>query len=84
MSKNSHTRLVKVIADIAIFLEFTDEERLDPDTAIEVMEQMSAELQLLDDNDRKDIINIFHNISKEYLGNKSEYVKELPDSLGLL
>ena len=84
MSKNSNIKLIKIIADLAIFLEFTSEERLDADTAVEMMEQMAAELQLLDAEDRQDIVRDFLVISAEYTGDKSEFVKELPESLGLI
>ncbi|MDA8480886.1 hypothetical protein NNO04_19570 [Citrobacter sp. Awk 4] len=81
---SSTTKLVKIIADIAIFLEFTDEEQLDPDLAIEMMEQMAAELQLLSDDDRKNISQLFQSISSEYSEEKCNFVKELPESLGLI
>lgn len=84
MLKNSNTRLVKIIADLAIFLEFTDEEQLDPDLAMEMMEQMAVELQLLNDDDRINIIQLFQSISSEYSGERGNFVKELPESLGLI
>lgn len=84
MSKNSYVSLVRIIVNIAIFLEFTSEERLDPDTAVEMMEQISAELQLFGEDDKKKIIKLFNDISKEYEGKESEFVKELPNSLGII
>ncbi|WP_380183999.1 hypothetical protein [Kalamiella sp. sgz302252] len=81
---NNNIKLVKVIADLAIFLEFTNENLLDPDLAVEALEQMASELQLMDAQDRNDLANIFRNISKEYIGDQSEYVKDLPESLGLI
>jgi hypothetical protein len=84
LSKNSSVKLVKIIADLAIFLEFTDEGQLDPDLAVEMMEQMASELQSLNDEDRKDITSIFQHISREYAGDKCEFIKELPESFGLI
>lgn len=84
MSKNSSVKLVKIITNLAIFLEFTDEGQLDPDLAVEMMEQMAAELQSLNDDDRKDITSIFQDISREYTGDKCEFIKELPESFGLI
>ncbi|MCW0314809.1 hypothetical protein NB694_004609 [Pantoea ananatis] len=81
---NNNIKLVKVIADLAIFLEFTNEDLLDPDLAVEALEQMASELQLMDVQDRNDLANSFRTISKEYIGDKSEYVKELPESLGII
>ncbi|MFJ5408403.1 hypothetical protein [Pectobacterium punjabense] len=80
---NRDVRLVKVIADLAIFLEFTDDNHLDPDIAVDAMEQMAAELQLLDEKEKDELINIFKYISSQYEGDKCEYVRDLPESLGL-
>lgn len=81
---NSNIKLVKVITDLAVFLEFTSEDLLDPDLAVEALEQMASELQLMDVQDRNDLANSFRAISKEYIGDKSEYVKELAESLGII
>lgn len=81
---NNNIKLVKVIADLAVFLEFTNEDLLDPDLAVEALEQMASELQLMDGQDRNDLANTFRSISKEYTGDKSEYVRELPESLGVI
>ncbi|MBT0725708.1 MULTISPECIES: hypothetical protein [Rosenbergiella] len=81
---NNNIKLVKVIADLAVFLEFTHEGMLDPDLAVEALEQMASELQLMDVQDRNDLANTFRSISKEYSGDRSEYVRELPESLGII
>ena len=84
MLKNSSVRLVKIIADLAIFLEFTSEDQLDPDTAVEMMEQMASELQLLNDDDRSEVVQFFLEISREYTGDKCNFIKDLPESFGLI
>ncbi|MCA6223106.1 hypothetical protein [Photorhabdus antumapuensis] len=84
MLKNSNIRLVKVIIDLAIFLEFTSEELLNPDSAVETMEQMAAELQLLNDDEKQEVVMIFYDLSENYTGDTYEYVKGLPESLGLI
>lgn len=81
---NSDARLVKIIADMAIFLEFSDEESLDPDIAVGMMESIAAELQLLSLDDKMKVANAFDLISKEYQGDHEIYIKELPESLGLI
>ncbi|WP_445375639.1 hypothetical protein ACSLVK_09060 [Photorhabdus tasmaniensis] len=84
MSKNSNIRLVKIIINLAIFLEFTSEELLNPDSAIETMEQMAAELQLLNGDEKQEVIRLFLDLSDNYTGEANEYVKGLPESLGLI
>ncbi|GKX58677.1 hypothetical protein [Leminorella grimontii] len=83
MSKSSEVKLAKVVADLAVFLEFTGEEQLDPDSAVEAMEQMAGELQSLDDKERENLTGIFIELSNEYEGDKSLYVRGLPEFLGL-
>jgi len=84
LSKNNNIKLIKIIADLAIFLEFTSEEQLDADIAVEMMEHIAGELQLLAAEDRQDIVRDFLVISAEYTEYKSKFVKELPESLGLI
>jgi len=80
---NPLTHLAKIIADMAIFLEFTDEHSLNPDAAVEMIEHIAAELQLLTDDEKGNIIDSFAEIAKAYRGNESDFVKALPDTLGL-
>lgn len=81
---NSDARLVKVIADMAIFLEFSDEGSLDPDIAVGMMESIAAELQLLSLDDKKKVANAFELVSNEYQGDRAIYIKKIPESLGLI
>lgn len=81
---NSYARLVKRIAGMAIFLEFSDEESLDPDIAVGMMESITAELQLISLDDKKKVVNTFYLVSKEYQGDRAVYIKQLPESLGLI
>lgn len=84
MLKNSEVKLVKIIVDMAIFLEFSSPDLLDPDCAIEAMEDIAAELQTLNYEDRANIADIFRDISKKYKDDKAEYVINLPESLGII
>jgi len=81
---DSYSRLVKVIADFTVFLEFTRDELLDPDTAVTVMEQLASELQLMNDKERADLSDKFREISKKYVAEQRKYIRELPESLGLI
>ena len=84
MLKNSEVKLGKIIVDMAIFLEFSSPDLLDPDCAIEAMEDIAAELQTLNYEDRANIADIFRDLSKKYKGDKAEYVINLPESLGII
>jgi hypothetical protein len=84
MSDLISRHLVKAIADMAIFLEFTDEALLDADASIEAMEQLAAELQRMDDKGRSSLARQLKELSVEY-GEVSRvrFVETLPESFGL-
>ncbi|MEG3126733.1 hypothetical protein SC171_16975 [Pantoea cypripedii] len=76
-------QLVKAIADIAIALEFTDENLINPDVAIEMQESIAGTLQSLDEVNRRDIADIFESISTRYNGEIEIYVRSLPTNYGI-
>lgn len=76
-------QLVKAIADIAIALEFTDENLINPDVAIEMQESIAGTLQSLDEVNRKDIADIFESISTQYNEEIEKYVRSLPTNYGI-
>lgn len=51
---------------------------------MEALEQIASELQLMNKQDRNDVANIFRDISTEYSDDKVEFVRELPESLGII
>ena len=84
MSESSNKHLAKVIADVAVFLEFTDADLLDPDTAVDAMEQMASELQLMGLEDKMTLTLLFEEISDQFKNPlHKEFVKNLSDSLGI-
>ncbi len=76
-------QLVKAIADIAIALEFTNENLTHPDVAIEMQESIAGTLQALDEVNRKDIADVFESISTHYNGESANYVRSLPANYGI-
>ncbi|MCP1575798.1 hypothetical protein J2S30_004177 [Herbaspirillum rubrisubalbicans] len=84
MSNAINVHLVRVIADLALFLEFTNEELLDSDTSVGAMERMAAELRLMDDGDRRSLSDQLKSLSSKYEAERqAQFVKTLPESLGL-
>jgi hypothetical protein len=79
---NEH--LTKAIVDIAIFLEFTNEEYLNPDIAVEAMEQLAAQLQEMPEGDQRDLAKRIIGLSASYEQQHREFVADLPEALGLL
>ncbi|WP_373964209.1 hypothetical protein [Kosakonia sacchari] len=69
---------------MAIFLEFTDENQLDQDAAINALEQVAAELQTLNADAKHHLTAIFIELSRYYPADKTAFISHLPEALGLL
>lgn len=75
--------LVKSIADMAIFLEFTDANSLDPDTAIQAQEQLASNLQMMDASSREILLAYMSKLAKEYPVEHATFLEGIASSFGL-
>lgn len=84
MTIDEHTILAKIVVDIAIFCEFTNDDLLNEDTAVEMLEQLAFRLKELDTVDKADITAQFERLSLDYPQEKiADFVRGLPESLGI-
>jgi len=84
MDINFEYHLIKAIVNLAVFLEFTDDELLDQDSAINAMEQLAAEMQMISKDDRDKLTQHIIVIADSYEDVKiKQFIIRLPDSLGL-
>ena len=76
--------LVRAILDVAVFLEFADDETVDPDAAVGAMEQLSATLQGMSLGDQAAFAIAVRRLSSRYESVEiAAFVSDLPDALGL-
>lgn len=84
MTIDEHTILAKIVVDIAIFCEFTNDDLLNEDTAVEMLEQLAFRLKELDTVDKADITAQLERLSLDYPREKiADFVRGLPESLGI-
>jgi hypothetical protein len=83
MNKKENIHLVKAIVDVLIFFEFSDESAVDPDAATDAVEQMAAELQLMEGQSRSDFCSQLRYLSQGYPPDKAEFIAGLGEALGL-
>ncbi|MBI2308174.1 MAG: hypothetical protein HYU78_12810 [Rhodocyclales bacterium] len=84
MSDLFNKHLIKSLADLAIFLEFTNEDLLDADIAVGAMEQLAKELQCMSEEDQRILARRLRDLRTEYPDEKkAQFVENLPESLGL-
>lgn len=79
--KNEH--LVTAIVDLAVFLEFSNEDELDRDASLAAMEQLSSTLQKMPDLERLNVVQAIQRMASGY-GERANFVSALPETLGLL
>ncbi len=76
--------LVKAIADLAIFIEFSDDAVLDEDSGVEALEQLTTELALMETAAKEALANQLEALAPSYEDPLLRaFVASLPDALGL-
>ena len=62
------TQIARIIANYILFLDMTDDENLNPDTAVQMMEALAGELQNLDKGFLRQLVDAFPVIASDYSG----------------
>ena len=83
MSREINRYIAQAIAEVAIFLEFSGEDIVHPDAAVEVFEQLASTLQMADPESKLSFCSSFLTVAERYSGEQAEFVKDLGEALGL-
>jgi hypothetical protein len=76
--------LVEIIANLALFLEFSDESVLDLDAAVKQQEELAFRLQQLSPSERLEFIRLLNEVADESpFEEQKNYLKELPTMVGI-
>lgn len=70
-------QFARIIADFSLFLDLTDEDQLDPDTAVEMTEWLGHRLKNLDHDLLRELIDAFAVIAPEYTGEAQKLVRNM-------
>jgi len=70
-------QVAEIIAEYAVFLELTDDEELNPDTAVKMMEALASHPQEMDKGFLRELVNAFPIIAEEYSGEAQEVVRNI-------
>lgn len=77
------SQIAHIIADYVVFLELTDEEELNPDSAVKMMEALADQLENLDKKFLRELVDAFAVIAAEYSGEAQEVVRNIAHSFYL-
>lgn len=72
------------LIDLVLFLEFSDDDIVDPDAAMQAMEQLSSRLLEGDDSDRILLADRISALSEQYPNDKTEFIRSIGENLGLI
>ncbi|WP_431469446.1 hypothetical protein [Sphingosinithalassobacter sp. LHW66-3] len=76
--------VVNALANLAIAIDFSTGEQMDEDWAVQVLEQMAGDLQMLGPEDLASLSEGFRKVSESYReAEVRQFVWELPSALGL-
>jgi hypothetical protein len=67
-----------IIAEYVVFLELTDEEDLNLDTAVKMMEALGGHLQEMDKEFLRELVDAFPVIAEGYSGEAQQVVRDIP------
>lgn len=83
MNQETNKYAVQAIAEYALFLEFSGEDVLSPDAAIQAMEQLAATLQMADEETKSSLCLQFETLAAKSSGQQSTFLRGLSEALGL-
>lgn len=84
MSQEINKYIARAIVELAIFLEFSGDDVLNPDAAIQGLEQLASTLQMMDLKSKSSLCSQFKRIAIEYSDEQAEFVESLGEALGLI
>jgi hypothetical protein len=75
---------VRVIAHVAVFLEFADDATLDADAAVQQLEDMASQLQQLAPTERSQFIRLLDEVAQDWPSEQQRhYLHDLPAAIGI-
>jgi len=76
----------RALIETIMFLEFSDDEIINPDASVAQIEQIAASLQDMDDDGIKEFLKICSMMADEYKDDteKSEFLTSIGENLGLI
>ena len=75
-------QLARALVDLALFMEMSGDDVVDPDAAVSALEQLAYNLQLTSIEVRRELAAHFASLAPEYPRHE-EFVRGLPETLGL-
>ena len=72
------TQVARIIANFYLFLELSDNDRVDLDDAVEAMEVLATDIEALAKPFLRELVDAFEVIASEYSGEAEKLVRDIP------
>lgn len=76
-------QIARIVASFVVFADLTAEELLDPDTSVEMMEVLGAQLEALEKGFLRELVDSFAVVADEYSGEAQQVVRNIAHSFYL-
>ncbi|MET4680772.1 hypothetical protein [Stenotrophomonas rhizophila] len=84
MSKEIDQHIVRAIVELAVFLEFSSENTIRPDAAMQALEQLASTLQMMSPETKSSLCSHLEDIALGYSDEQAQFVESLGGALGLI
>ena len=75
--------IARIIANFVIFLEHTDEDQVELDTAVRITEELATDMEALDLHFRRELATAFAVIAPDYKEQVRDSIRNIPSDFGL-
>jgi hypothetical protein len=76
-------QLIKTIANLALYFEFSSASMRDEDSEVSMMEQLASELQGMSEGDQRKFSDTIRAIAPDYDKKQRKFLSEFPANFGL-
>lgn len=76
-------QVARIIARFVVFADLTEADLLDPDTSVEMMEVLGAQLEALEKGFLRELVDAFVVVAEEYGGEAQQVVRDIAHSFYL-
>jgi hypothetical protein len=77
------TQIARIVANFVVFLELTDDDLIDLDSAVKMMESLASDLAAMDKKFLRELVDAFAVIADDYSGEAQGVVRDIAYSFYL-
>ena len=84
MNHHLDNYLVKIILDLIILFEFSSDDIINSGAAVQAIEDIAYDLQMMDNLSKRAFIKILDEIIDQYPEEQKDFIRSIPTTLGIV